>query len=118
MVNFVHPKDVEKELHDLVEWCSVNEENCGMIDFITVFHYAFVRIHPFEDTNGRTARLLVNLYLKKKGYPPMWIDPSDRDDYIQALAFANFEDDLRPLAKFLGKAMVKCYGQALKDLHE
>ncbi len=49
-------------------------------------HRRLVAIHPFNDGNGRTARLLMNLLLVRAGYPPVSIRPEDRPVYIQALA--------------------------------
>ena len=48
-------------------------------------HRWLVDIHPFNDGNGRTARLLMNLILIRGGYPPIAIRPEDRLSYIQAL---------------------------------
>jgi Fic family protein len=48
-------------------------------------HRELVGIHPFNDGNGRTARLLMNLVLARAGYPPIAIRPEDRPAYIAAL---------------------------------
>jgi cell filamentation protein, protein adenylyltransferase len=48
-------------------------------------HRRLVRIHPFNDGNGRTARLLMNLVLIRGGYPPITVRPEDRHAYIRAL---------------------------------
>ncbi len=48
-------------------------------------HLRLVAIHPFNDGNGRTARLLMNLLLVRDGYPPIAIRPDDRPAYISAL---------------------------------
>ncbi len=48
-------------------------------------HEALVTIHPFSDGNGRTSRLLMNLLLLKRGYPPIVIRPEDRASYLDAL---------------------------------
>ena len=48
-------------------------------------HRRLVQIHPFNDGNGRTARLLMNLILIRGGYPPVAVRPVDRLVYIQAL---------------------------------
>lgn len=48
-------------------------------------HRELVGIHPFNDGNGRTARLLMNLVLGRAGYPPVAIRPEDRPSYIRAL---------------------------------
>jgi Fic family protein len=48
-------------------------------------HRRLVEIHPFNDGNGRTARLLMNLVLIRGGYPPVPVRPEDRPRYIAAL---------------------------------
>ena len=48
-------------------------------------HRRVVDIHPFNDGNGRTARLLMNLVLIRAEYPPITVRPEDRAPYIQAL---------------------------------
>ncbi len=48
-------------------------------------HLRLVGIHPFNDGNGRTARLLMNLILIRGGYPPIAVRPEDRLEYIRAL---------------------------------
>jgi Fic family protein len=49
-------------------------------------HRRLVDIHPFNDGNGRTARLLMNLMLIRGGYPPVAVRPEDRLEYIRSLA--------------------------------
>lgn len=51
-------------------------------------HRRLVAIHPFNDGNGRAARLLMNLVLARAGYPPIAIRPEDRPAYISALEAA------------------------------
>jgi Fic family protein len=48
-------------------------------------HRRMVDIHPFNDGNGRAARLLMNLILIRSGYPPIAVRPEDRLTYIRAL---------------------------------
>jgi Fic family protein len=48
-------------------------------------HRRLVGIHPFNDGNGRTARLLMNLVLIRGGYPPVAIRLEDRLAYLHAL---------------------------------
>ncbi len=48
-------------------------------------HRRLVDIHPFNDGNGRTARLLMNLLLLRGGWPPVAVRPQDKPAYIAAL---------------------------------
>lgn len=48
-------------------------------------HLRLVTIHPFNDGNGRTARLLMNLLLLRGGWPPVALRPAERPAYIAAL---------------------------------
>ena len=52
-------------------------------------HHGFVRIHPFIDGNGRVARLLTNLYLIARGYPPIVLRIEDRGKYYRFLRAAD-----------------------------
>jgi len=50
-----------------------------------VAHRRLVDVHPFNDGNGRTARLVMNLVLLRGGYPPIAVRPQDRPAYVPAL---------------------------------
>ena len=67
-------------------------------------HHRFVEIHPFIDGNGRVARLLTNLYLIGKGYPPMVLKKEDRTKYYTSLRNAD-NGSLGPFINFIAKAM-------------
>ncbi len=60
-----------------------------------MMHYKFVRIHPFDDGNGRVTRLIMNFILLKHGYPPAIIKSSkkDKDEYLYALNQADVGND-------------------------
>ncbi len=65
-------------------------------------HHRFVRIHPFEDGNGRVARGLTLLALLSANLAPLVVDRRERDRYIQCLDRAN-EGDIRPLVRFFAE---------------
>ena len=48
------------------------------------FNIEFLRIHPFEDGNGRTSRLLLNFNLLRQGYAPVLIPVDKREEYFAA----------------------------------
>jgi Fic family protein len=67
-------------------------------------HHRFVEIHPFTDGNGRTARLLNNLYLMSHGYPPITLKKEDRLKYYKHLRRAD-KGNIGPFANFIAKAV-------------
>ena len=67
-------------------------------------HHEFVWIHPFYDGNGRVVRLLTNLYLMQKGYPPIILKKEDRKRYYFALNKGD-QGDLSVFADFIAKAV-------------
>ncbi len=59
-----------------------------------LLHIEFVKIHPFVDGNGRTARLLQNFELMKAGFPPLVITKENRLKYYNALDKAHTKGKL------------------------
>ena len=58
------PADRIKSLmEDLFNWMKENKDNIHPLILSSIFHYEFVFIHPFNDGNGRTARLWQNIIL-------------------------------------------------------
>src|SRR6516165_9100847 len=80
--NFPSPTEVPALMGDLARWLSV-APNTPETAFAA--HRRLVDIHPFNDGNGRTARLLMNLILIRGGYPPVAVRPGDRPAYVEAL---------------------------------
>jgi Fic family protein len=89
--NFTPPNasKVGDLLDELIEYVNTNPDNLDIVSLATYFHHRFVWIHPFNDGNGRTARLAMNILFIKAGFPPAYILTNDRKKYISALQSAN-----------------------------
>ena len=85
--DYASPEETPSMMGDLVKWYNANEKKktLSAIELAALFHYRYIRIHPFEDGNGRIARLLVNYILLRHGYPMIVIQTADRKNYIDAL---------------------------------
>ena len=86
---------------DLVGWLNSDQANALMpVLHAGIAHYECVRIHPFVDGNGRTARALATLILYKRGFDTRRFFALeeyynvDRRSYYEALATADQSDDL------------------------
>ncbi len=79
-----NPRKVQDLMDEFFRWLR-KEEKMHAVELAAEAHYRFVTIHPFTDGNGRTGRLLMNLILMMKGYPPAIIRKNDRLAYIKSL---------------------------------
>lgn len=79
---FPSPAEVPAMMSDFGAWLAV-ATNTPETAFDA--HRRLVDIHPFNDGNGRTARLLMNLILLRGGYPPVTVRLEDRLEYIRSL---------------------------------
>lgn len=84
------PYKVHSEMNNLIHSINTNPQKYNPIELATFVHHELARIHPFVDGNGRTARLLCNLILMEKGYPPIIIRTRDRKKYFDCLEKAHF----------------------------
>ena len=74
-------------MSDLVDWYNDAERSGKFtpIELAAIFHYRYIRIHPFEDGNGRIARLMVNYILTRHDYPMIVVRSRKKKEYLEAL---------------------------------
>jgi Fic family protein len=84
---------VTSQMELFIDWYEGEGQQLHPIARAALVHCDFVKIHPFIDGNGRTARLLLNFELMKCGYPPIVIEKEGRADYYSALDEAHTTGD-------------------------
>ena len=99
---FVPPERVKQEMGDLIDWYRTKEQEAEHpVIIAATFHYRFVRIHPFDDGNGRLARLLMNMILMKHGYTVAIVRKENRGEYLRNLEQVDQEEDLTKFVAYV-----------------
>jgi len=84
---YASPEETPALMADLLQWYNAEAEKGELspIELAALFHYRYIRIHPFEDGNGRIARLMVNFILARHGYPMVIVPSKAKNLYLSAL---------------------------------
>ena len=84
---YASPEETPALMADLIQWYNQAEADGKLtsVELAALFHYRYIRIHPFEDGNGRIARLLMNYILLRHGYPMIVIRSKNKKTYLEAL---------------------------------
>ncbi|MBX2902606.1 MAG: Fic family protein [Chitinophagales bacterium] len=80
------------------------QDHIGCLAFA---HYEFIRIHPFNNGNGRTGRILMNIVALKFGYKPLefyYREGDSRKIYIDAMKLAD-NGNFEPLMTLIRKEL-------------
>lgn len=95
---YASPEETPALMTDLVDWYNQAEieGKLSPIDLAILFHYRYIRIHPFEDGNGRIARLMDNYILSRHGYPMIVVRSRLKQAYLEALHQADLNVGLVP----------------------
>ena len=104
------PSDVPSHMRNLTAWLSTS--NVHPLVQATVAHAWLTHVHPFDDGNGRMARLVTNLVLAQAGYPPIIVKASvHRQPYLDALADSDRGGDLLPLLSVFSRLLKGTFRQ-------
>ncbi len=112
---YVEPEQVAPQIEILCNWINQNLEIVHPVIVAAIAHYNMVRIHPFDDGNGRGTRLLMNLILLKKGLPPAIIKNEKRRFYIESLASAD-KGELLPFVNLIADSCVETLEMMRREL--
>ncbi len=111
-----NPLKIPELMKDFYKWLhSKNRDH--PVKIAADAHLQFVTIHPFADGNGRTARLLLNLLLLQKGYPPALIRKEERKTYIDSIGKAQLEGSNDDYYKIICKAVNRSFDIFLEALN-
>ncbi len=104
MHHFASPEETPARMEALFKWYQSNTVPEPIVRAAFV-HHEMTSIHPFDDGNGRVARLWANFILIREGYPPLIIRSENKDQYLSSLEMAD-SGDLAPFIDFLAEEMI------------
>jgi len=104
---YASPQETPAMMNDLMAFYKTTSDEgvAHPLWLAAMLHYKFVRIHPFDDGNGRVARLIMNYVLMKNNFPPVIIKDADKKKYITALNKAD-AGDLEAFVNYIGEQLV------------
>ena len=115
---YASPEETPGLMTDLVDWYNKaeRERRLSPVELAVLFHYRYIRIHPFEDGNGRIARLMANFILSRHDYPMIVVRSRKKNEYLEALHQADLAvgpvpsdgahaelKDIRPFMKYFNE---------------
>ena len=99
--NITLPADVPEKMKELLEWYSdISEVNLSVL---AEFHERYELIHPFQDGNGRTGRIILFRECLEHNIIPFIIRNDNRTEYIVSLKTAHTEKRYDGLVKLFAK---------------
>jgi Fic family protein len=107
--------EVPHLMSELVLWVTANTKKLHPVELAAIVHHKLVHIHPFNDGNGRTARLVMNVLLMRVGYPLAVILKNDRKKYYDTLEQAD-KGNNKPFVVFVAQAVERSLTLYLKAL--
>lgn len=101
---FATPEETPALMKELIDWYrqEINKTKINPILIASEFHYKYIRIHPFDDGNGRTARIIMNFILMQFHYPPVIIKTEDKENYFAVLRQAD-AGIIEPFVEYIAK---------------
>ena len=115
MFYYASPEETPALMGDLIEWYNQSKKTIHPVRLAALMHYKLVRIHPFDDSNGRTTRLIMNFILMQNGYAPLVIESKKKDDYLAALNKADV-GSIDSFEEYIAEVSVRWQGLYLKAL--
>ncbi|MBC8075744.1 MAG: Fic family protein [Chloroflexales bacterium] len=100
---------VPSQMETLIAWYNTAAQGLHPIERAARIHVDFVKIHPFVDGNGHTARLLMNLELLKAGFPAAVLSVAQRLQYYETLDLAHTRGDYQPFLALVSECLEQSF---------
>lgn len=109
MYETARPSEVEAEMEKLLSWYNEQEVD---LSALAEFHARYESIHPFQDGNGRTGRMILFRECLKHYMCPVIIEDSRRSAYLEGLKAYREKGDVSKLEKLFAAEQEEYYRRA------
>jgi Fic family protein len=86
-------KKVKEEMRKIFQWYYAANKTLHPVELGAMLHNKIVRLHPFSDGNGRTARVVMNWILLNNKFPMFYVELRDKINYYKAIEEGDKGDD-------------------------
>ena len=85
------PDNIDTELSILLDYYNNQWSTLDAYQREALFNFYFIRIHPYEDGNRRTSRLILNFNLLRQGLSPVIITSELNEAYYKCIKYADVD---------------------------
>jgi Fic family protein len=113
------PEHIQTELEALLDWLNLESQAMWPVVAASVFFHEFESIHPFEEGNGRTGRVLFHAYLQNAGLVNAYrclVEAElirDPELYYLILGWTDHKHTYTDLVDYFTDALLKSYEDAV-----
>lgn len=100
------PKNIPNRIEELIKKYNSSEKE---LKDIAIFHAEYEHIHPFQDGNGRTGRVIIFKQCLDSNIVPVVIENNDKAIYYHALHVAQVDNNYEKLVEFFYKEQDKYF---------
>lgn len=116
------PEQVDELTNQLFNWMKSKKDEIHPLILSSIFHYEFVFIHPFNDGNGRTARLWQNIILSNWEalfeYVPIESEIKKyQEDYYKVIQNCNNKGESTEFIEFMLKMIDEVLDEFIKGIN-
>ncbi len=95
------PESMQKlEYHILSKLPDNYSDTSQLVKDVAIVHGELLFIHPFREGNGRTARILANLMVRKQGFEGLRFEKINFNEYVMAVQKVR-EENYLPMQRII-----------------
>lgn len=99
---------VREAMRKVFQWYYFAKKKLHPVEVGAILHNKLVRIHPFADGNGRTARVVMNWFLMKHKFPMFYVELRDKINYYKAIEEGDKGND-EAIVHYIAKVLMEQY---------